>query len=358
MSNLSTTETRGGAAAGNLKILYRLLRFGVAFFLMFYGFAKLNGAQFTILNSELDKPMGQVSGFWLTWYYFGYSPVYGNLIGVVQILGAVLLMFRKTTLLGTFLLLPVIGNILLVNIFYQIDLLTPFISFMLLCALLGILAFHREELVEVFWRKQNSAFPDQPAAKFSVWGKYAVRALLILTPALYTYWVANYNNRLPTPLDGVWNVVSIAPQNEISSKALTMVFFERNRAFMCVFKRQDGSYEQHHFEIDQAKKTITIWEQWLEKGNQIFDGTYEMTGDELRLSGKFHKRAEGALPALAEDTTLVLKKRNQIAGIPREHWSLAEGFSQCFELRIDLFKARRLVEEGLQGLRHCQGISD
>jgi hypothetical protein len=38
-----------------------------------YGFAKLNGSQFAVLDSEMTKPLGQVSGFWLTWYYFGYS---------------------------------------------------------------------------------------------------------------------------------------------------------------------------------------------------------------------------------------------------------------------------------------------
>ena len=36
-----------------------------------YGFAKINGSQFTVLDSELTKPLGDVSGFWLTWY-FGY----------------------------------------------------------------------------------------------------------------------------------------------------------------------------------------------------------------------------------------------------------------------------------------------
>ena len=48
-------------------------RYGAALVLLVYGFAKINGSQFTILDSELDKPMGRVSGFWLTWYYFGYS---------------------------------------------------------------------------------------------------------------------------------------------------------------------------------------------------------------------------------------------------------------------------------------------
>ena len=59
-----------------------------------YGFAKLNGSQFTVLDSELTKPLGEVSGFWLTWYYFGYSPVYGNLLALIQIGGGILLVSR------------------------------------------------------------------------------------------------------------------------------------------------------------------------------------------------------------------------------------------------------------------------
>jgi hypothetical protein len=47
--------------------------------LLFYDFAKVNDAQFTALDSELEKPMGQISGFWLTWYYFGCPAVYGTL---------------------------------------------------------------------------------------------------------------------------------------------------------------------------------------------------------------------------------------------------------------------------------------
>ena len=134
-----------------------------------------------------------------------------------------------------------------------------------------------------------------------MFGKYAVRALVIATPAVFTYWVANYNNRLPTPLDGAWEVISIMPQNAASGDSLTKIFFERNRAFMCVFKRKDGSYEQHHFELDTNRRTITIWDQWLRKGNQIFAGTYELSGDELRISGKFVNNTE--------ETKLILRRR-------------------------------------------------
>jgi hypothetical protein len=127
------------------------------------------------------------------------------------------------------------------------------------------------------------------------------------TTEIYTYWVANYNNRLPTLIDGAWDVVSVSPQNEGNGNAPAIVFFERNRAYMCVFKRRDGSYEQHHFEVDENKRTITIWDQWLSKGKQIFAGAYELSGDELRLSGKFVNSTE--------ETILVLKRRNQSSAI-------------------------------------------
>ena len=285
---------------------YRALRFLVASFIILYGFAKLNGSQFTILTSELDKPMGQVSGFWLTWYYFGYSSVYGNLIGIVQIAGGVLLMFRRTTLIGTCLLLPIVGNIILVDIFYQIALDALLVALLMEFALIGILTFHKQELLAVFWLKQNSVFPDQPSTKSRVFGKYTVRALVLATPAVFTYWVANYNNRLPTPIDGAWDVVSVTPQNQ-AKDAPAVIFFERNRASMCVFKRKDGSYEQHHFEVDTSKRALTMWEEWHTKGDKIFDGTYELSGDELRVRGKFVKSTE--------ETLLVLRKRNQISKI-------------------------------------------
>jgi hypothetical protein len=73
-------QDRAQPPGGETKALYIIARYSAAFAILFYGFAKLNGSQFTVLGSELDKPMGQVSGFWLTWYYFGYSRIYGDLI--------------------------------------------------------------------------------------------------------------------------------------------------------------------------------------------------------------------------------------------------------------------------------------
>ena len=51
-----------------LAVLYLVARYYAAFTLLLYGFAKVMGAQFTVLDSQLATPLGDVSGFWLTWY--------------------------------------------------------------------------------------------------------------------------------------------------------------------------------------------------------------------------------------------------------------------------------------------------
>src|SRR5580658_7611928 len=118
----------------------RIIRYAAALVLLIYAFAKINGSQFTILDSELDKPLGQVSGFWLTWYYFGFSPIYGTFIALAEIGGAVLLTFRRTTLLGACILAPMLANIILIDIFYGVDPGATVVAMLLLAAMIGLIA--------------------------------------------------------------------------------------------------------------------------------------------------------------------------------------------------------------------------
>lgn len=228
--------------------------------------------------------MGQVSGFWLTWYYFGYSKFYGNLIALAQILGGVLLMFRRTTLLGCCLLIPIIANIILVDVFYAVDLGALLVAVFIEVALLVILKPYASELYDLFWLKQKS--PAKSSPRIATIGRYAALILLIALPAIFTYWVANYNNRFPTLLDGTWDVVEVSSNLQSTPGIPSVIFFERNRAHLCVFKQRDGSYDWHHFELNPEARTIAVWQRWLQKGTKIFDGQYEMSGTRLVLNGK------------------------------------------------------------------------
>lgn len=263
----------------------RLVRWVCAAIVLVYGFAKLNGSQFTVLDSELDKPMGHVSGFWLTWYYFGYSTVYGNFIALVQVGGAVLLTFRRTALLGACILAPVLANIVLIDLCYGVDPGAMLVALLLLCGMLSILAPHAKDLRRLFFRARIDKSPPSVAMSSARW---FARVALVTLACGFTYWVANFNNRAPSPIDGAWTVKTVEPTSAAEHMP-SALYFEYNRAYMAVFKFRDGSYKTHHFETGKTDREIKMWEQWLGKGAEIFAGNYALAEPELRLTGEWHE---------------------------------------------------------------------
>lgn len=57
----------------------------------------------------------------IMWTFFGTTREYPLIIGSVQIIGAVLLIFQRTKIIGAILLTPVFINIILLDILYEID---------------------------------------------------------------------------------------------------------------------------------------------------------------------------------------------------------------------------------------------
>jgi hypothetical protein len=227
-----------------------------------YGFAKINGSQFTVLDSELTKPLGEVSGFWLTWYYFGYSPAYGTLLALVQIVGGILLIIPRTALAGVLVLLPVACNILLIDLFYGVDPGGTLAAVVLLVCLCIAAAPYVDRLRAAVLL---NTLPARPAT-----GSLAALVVVVVASFALTWWVANYNNRAPTEIDGVWEVVS-QTDGATPGRRWQQVFFEYNRAGMVVFRSAQGPDQRHHFEIDSTK-TVRIWSQWLKKGELIMVG--------------------------------------------------------------------------------------
>lgn len=274
-----------------------------------YGFAKITGAQFTVLDSELDKPLREVSGFWLTWHYFSYSSVYGTLVALIQVAGAIALMVRRTALLAACVLLPVVGNILLINVFFAIDAGAFVAALLIMCALLTVLVAHRQRLAQLLLPA-----PPEPTRKAKSI-KLLVTTAVILLPLGFAYYLANYNNRRPTPIDGTWRVVNA---RAAGPDLPTHVYFERNRAFMCVFRYAHGT-SVHHFEVDGGQSRVRVWAAWLTKGPPLLEGTYDTTGKTIELTGR--------LPGSLQPVTLELAKvrppgvagpdRVTIGGLPR-----------------------------------------
>lgn len=179
-----------------------ILRYWLAFEISVYGFAKIFRTQFAPLFSRDDTPVGHLTGFQLTWNYFGYSYAFAVILGLLQIGGSILLLFRRTTLLGAVILVPVMVNIVFINLFYKIATGAFANSIFFTLGLVFILYLRRQELVAVFLRQASTLPPIRLA-----WLKYPLRLLTIAGAfgLIYSF----VHNLHHSPLEGKWNVDSL-----------------------------------------------------------------------------------------------------------------------------------------------------
>jgi len=102
-------------------ITHTIARYFLATVILMYAIAKIMGTQFSSASSIWDKTVGELSGFELTWFFYGYSFWYGVFIASSQIIAAFLLFFKKTTRLGIVLYLSIMINILVLDFTYGVD---------------------------------------------------------------------------------------------------------------------------------------------------------------------------------------------------------------------------------------------
>ena len=251
------SEVKPGSDSRRDNIFRAIVRWFCAVQFLIYGFAKVNGSQFTVLDSQLATPLEDVSPFWLVWYFFGYSGLYKGFIALIEIAGGVLLTFRRTALLGTLVLLAAIINIVLIDVGFGVARAGLPMALVLACGLLYLLVPHVRQLLAVLFANHEST----RAARVATVGGVVLAGVLAFS---LTYWVANFSNRFPTEIDGTWDVVGE------QTESISQIFFERNRAFKVVFMDEDGTLRDHHFEIDDGR--LRIWEDYLTKGELLAQG--------------------------------------------------------------------------------------
>tara|TARA_R100000306_G_C4362405_1_gene135916 strand:- start:181 stop:711 length:531 start_codon:yes stop_codon:yes gene_type:complete len=130
-----------------LDILETALRIWTAFYIFIYGMSK--STQFNGSKS-VDISIRDATESDMMWAFFGTTKEYPLIIGALQILGAFLLIFRKTKLIGAVLLTPIFLNIIIIDIFYKIHpgALRNAIIFQSVLILIFIL--QRNKIIEIF----------------------------------------------------------------------------------------------------------------------------------------------------------------------------------------------------------------
>ena len=103
------------------EILRVVLRYQLALQMLAYGLSKVFKLQFPAPEpSRLTELYGDSSPMGLLWTFMGASTAYTVFSGVAEVLGGLLLLFRRTTTLGALVVLGVMTNVVMLNFSYDV----------------------------------------------------------------------------------------------------------------------------------------------------------------------------------------------------------------------------------------------
>ncbi len=140
------------------------IRIYLAYYLVDYGYAKLDGSMFNNASPKiLVTPLNQVDLFHLTWYWFKRNIVYSWFIGICQLLAAVLLLIRPTVLAGALLSAIIFLNIFLIDVYCFPGCELAIRVFYYLLLSLSLFALRKEQVVAIL----AIAFQRRPSPAFS-----------------------------------------------------------------------------------------------------------------------------------------------------------------------------------------------
>ncbi|WP_373493075.1 hypothetical protein [Aquiflexum sp.] len=133
-----------------------LLRYSLAGIAFTYGILKVLAMQMPFPNlSQLATPLGDYLPMRFSWLFIGYSTPYQIFSGVAEALVALLLVWRRTSLLGAILAVGVFTNVVMLNLTYDIP--VKIFSLNLLVASIFLVWQERERLFAFFL--QNRTVP-------------------------------------------------------------------------------------------------------------------------------------------------------------------------------------------------------
>ena len=124
------------------------VRLGLGAVAISYGAYKVIKSQFPYPPlDKLAQPFGESSPMGLLWSFIGFSPAYNLFTGLGELMGGVLLFFRRTALLGALLLVSVLANIVMFNFAYDVP--VKLYSTNLLLLAIWIAAFDARRLLNL-----------------------------------------------------------------------------------------------------------------------------------------------------------------------------------------------------------------
>ena len=272
-----------------------ILRVFLCIAMILYGLAKVFKGQFADPSLELLlQPVGEMSPMGLAWLFMGHSMVYNIFIGSLEILGGLLLLYRKTSTLGSILILGIMMNVVIMNLTYDVPVKLFSIHLVLMAFIL--LVANGKRVLNFFLKNEATEkvqyldyIKNKTLLKVI---RFFKKVLIILVFTLvilqcFIHFKATEQLRSNSEMRGIWETKIFIKQNDTLAPLLTdsfrwkyLIIDYKKKA---VVKKMNDTIERYSFEENTETKEL-VFKSSKDSIPQKF--TYSISdSDELKLKG-------------------------------------------------------------------------
>ena len=268
------------------------VRFSLATAMIVYGAHKVFSAQFgTPGLDRLLGTFGNASPMGLLWTFMGFSRVYTLFAGLGEMVGGILLISRRTTLLGALISIGILGQVVLLNFCYDVPV-KQFSAHLLAMAVLLTLPDLRR-LANLFLLNRNVVLAEIRPLFQRAWLNRAalvLRTVFIAGISIYSLYVSykddveNSDFASKTPFYGIWEVEEYAVNGQVRAPLITdasrwrwLVFDYPGSLSLHTMRQERPRY--YGLELDSNRKRFVLTDTKDPKGRPVL--SYRQPGPEL-----------------------------------------------------------------------------
>ena len=291
----------------------KIIPYYIAIILLKYGADKLFKAQFYLPEPNiLFTKFGDLDQDILFWSVMGTSRTYSLILGTIEVLISILLIFKKTRILGSILAFFTFANILIIN--FSFDISVKFFSITLFLMTIFSLGNFWSNFYHLIIKKQivqiqtSEIQLNEKLKSFLFPLKILIIGLAFLQIFLPIYQSKNWNDDLAERpfLHGAYQIkFDPNPQKD----QLKYLFF--HRAGYLIFVNENDDSKEYIYQVDLADQVL--------KCNSF-------QGENLKFKYKYSKK-DSILSLRTETDSIILKSinwRKMAALKPQFHWIIEE----------------------------------
>lgn len=250
--------------------LFLFLRIVLFCAMLLYGSVKLVKGQFPDHSLyRLLQPLGEMSPMGLAWTFMGHSFMYNLFIGFAEVLGGLLMLYRKTVTIGSLVIIGVMSNVAMMNFTYDIPVKLFSLHLLLMASILLSKDFNR--LLNFFLKNEATPpaqfytyFKNSGIRKFGSVIRSIIVFLVFAATLIQIFLQFNIHDQLKEKSEfyGIWKVETFS-NNGVDLPPLTtdtfrweyLIIDQKKKA---IVKKMDGSRMEYDFVLDSVNQKIDL----------------------------------------------------------------------------------------------------